>query len=294
MAEPGTDQIMSSHDANRLDFPHLDSIAEILANYKAGEPGHLDGRLIFRPEPFNWDLDSLRAEHPEVPVNTHELFALGMRSQISLGDIVLGLKEIKGDTAAVDYETKRSLYGVVNCRRLRKRKLTSYSFHRHFGQIMSFLWVGTSTGSGLHYDPFDNVLLQLQGKKKLTVFPAEVSNKISKLKYVLLADPLNLFCHKNLKKHRWLNEVPYYEIVLSPGDAVAIPSGAYHTAKALTNDSISINAFVSPKMWKSYSSEFARKDIQLPWWIMNIGILISRWKYYIGKEGWHAGPYEFM
>ena len=46
--------------------------------------------------------------------------------------------------------------------------------------------------------------------------------------------------------------------LLAPGDAVSIPSGAYHAPLATSADSVSINSFLAPAPWRGSFPSFWR------------------------------------
>jgi len=131
--------------------------------------------------------------------------------------------------------------------------------------------------------------LQISGRKRVIVFPAEVSDEISQEHYVELEDENNFFSERNLSKHSWLNRVPYYDVEIGPGEAVIIPSAA------LSFDSISINTFLTPKMNNYVSSQYARKPGKFPWWFTNFKYTLS--KFCFDKFGFpllKRGLYEIM
>ena len=96
---------------------------------------------------------------------------------------------------------------------------------------------GTGGRTRLHVDPWasDACLCQAVGSKRFIMFPPEAG--------ALLSDGqggvVDLDRPDGRRFPHWREAVPVLDEVLSPGDAIFIPAGWYHTAIALT-DSVSI------------------------------------------------------
>ncbi|MGB1594504.1 MAG: hypothetical protein ACPIOQ_17245, partial [Promethearchaeia archaeon] len=58
----------------------------------------------------------------------------------------------------------------------------------------------------------------------------------------------DFFSEEAIAAHPALAAMPYYHVKLAPGDAVSIPSGAYHAPLATSHDSVSINSFLAPSL----------------------------------------------
>lgn len=72
-------------------------------------------------------------------------------------------------------------YAVVNVAELVTRGLcvrVPIPFTAAWRVIHSFAWVGSSAG-GLHFDEMDNILIQLEGRKDVLVYPPELTDAIS-------------------------------------------------------------------------------------------------------------------
>ncbi|MGK7875124.1 MAG: cupin-like domain-containing protein [Xenococcaceae cyanobacterium] len=138
------------------------------------------------------------------------------------------------------------LYGVVNLRRLDALfGQIPFELFADWSMTFLFMWMGYSVG-GLHYDEFDNVLFQVNGTKKVLIFPRKYTDVIDGRHYPRRVTPIGFLSPTVLKEHPWMANIPYYEVDLNPGDAVTIPAYTYHAPLALCHDSISINAFLVP------------------------------------------------
>ncbi|MET8234289.1 cupin-like domain-containing protein [Micromonospora sp. NPDC005298] len=83
----------------------------------------------------------------------------------------------------------------------------------------------------LHVDPWasDAVLCQVTGEKRFVMYPPEAAE--------FLSDGDTLIDVENpddVRFPRWRSIEPVVDATLSPGDAIFIPAGWYHTAVALT------------------------------------------------------------
>lgn len=102
------------------------------------------------------------------------------------------------------------------------------------------LWMGSaSTGSKLHFDTADNILVQVAGHKKLVLISPQHSDMLYP------ASPIDNFSPVNVEKpdlmqYPLFSEVKGMLVHLEPGDAVFIPAKHWHWVKAITS-SISVN-----------------------------------------------------
>lgn len=96
---------------------------------------------------------------------------------------------------------------------------------------------GSGGRTRLHVDPWasDACLCQAAGSKRFIMFPPEAG--------LLLSDSegavVDLDRPDDRRFPRWREAVPVLDEVLTPGDAIYIPAGWYHTAIAVT-DSVSL------------------------------------------------------
>ena len=290
---------MNDYQTNILEAPLVNSIEEILDCYRSGTSGKINGNLIFQPELLKWNASYLENKYPQKKISIHNNFNVKTDtfdySKVLLGALISNLEKIESlRIATMPSSERRELYGVMNAKRILNIEFIKDEFRENFRHSFSFLWVGLSPG-GLHCDYFDNILLQTSGEKLIRVFPATVSDQISKHHYVTMPDSLNLFSGLNREKYDWLNTLPYYEILLKAGDAAIIPSAAYHAPMALTKDSVSINSFFTPKGYSNFSSAYARKEDKYPWWVTNLSIGASKLIFRLtGRVILHTGHYEVI
>lgn len=107
------------------------------------------------------------------------------------------------------------------------------------------IWMGTGgTRTPLHFDSYDNILVQIAGAKYVRVYASGETPKLYVTKNSTHASQGNMSsvdCEReNLDTHPLAKDAKYLEVVLMPGDAIFIPSGEWHYVRSLST-SISIN-----------------------------------------------------
>jgi lysine-specific demethylase 8 len=106
-------------------------------------------------------------------------------------------------------------------------------------------WMGTGgTRTPLHYDTYDNLLVQLVGAKYVRLYPAEETPKLyvgSNKTYGLQGNMSDVDCEmEDFDQHPLVRECNYQEVLLLPGDCLFIPCRCWHYVRSLST-SISIN-----------------------------------------------------
>jgi lysine-specific demethylase 8 len=107
------------------------------------------------------------------------------------------------------------------------------------------IWMGTGgTRTPLHFDTYDNLLVQLVGAKYVRLYKKESGPKlyVSKDKsYGGQGNMSELDCEReDFAKHPSAKDCSYTEVVLFPGDCLFIPSREWHYVRSLST-SVSIN-----------------------------------------------------
>jgi lysine-specific demethylase 8 len=107
------------------------------------------------------------------------------------------------------------------------------------------VWIGTGgTRTPLHFDSYDNLLIQLVGAKYVRLYGITETPKlyVSKDKsYGLQGNISEVDCEmEDFKKHPLAENCPYTEVLLLPGDCLFIPSRHWHYVRSLST-SISVN-----------------------------------------------------
>jgi lysine-specific demethylase 8 len=108
----------------------------------------------------------------------------------------------------------------------------------------SMLWLGPrNTVSPLHYDPLDNLLMQIVGTKRVLLYPPDKSNVsdnnpgwhyagFNGNQYNTSDVDVE---HPNLEKHPNFQTAPTpYECVIGPGDVLYIPAKWWHHVRSLS------------------------------------------------------------
>ena len=192
---------------------------------------------------------------------------------------------------------KLTTYGVANLRRL-----NGFSFHypdvfRKWKTMVHNVWFGTSVG-GLHHDAFDNTLIQLSGRKRVIIYPPNLTDAIAATDVEEHGTgyprfPATTFLSPSaMGRNKYLKYFPYYQVDLEPGDGVIIPGRAYHAATATSYDSISINSFLLPDILKG---PFAHvRSVRKTATLASAFLILNRLSIRLTGRCFRQGPYEFI
>jgi hypothetical protein len=109
------------------------------------------------------------------------------------------------------------------------------------------LWMGSGGNvTYLHFDPMENVLAMLKGRKKLVLIPPDETPHVYPI-----YDPDPLGSAVNLRqpdfeRHPRLKSVTYWEVVLEEGEALFLPMGYWHHV-ASEGLNIAVNVWWAPQ-----------------------------------------------
>ncbi|KAL3918168.1 MAG: hypothetical protein SGILL_004366 [Bacillariaceae sp.] len=100
------------------------------------------------------------------------------------------------------------------------------------------VWMGTGgTRTPLHFDSYDNLLVQIVGAKYVRLYAREHTPKLyvsTNKSYGLQGNMSDLDCEmEDFTKHPLAKDCPYEEVLLLPGDCLFIPSQHWHYRKLL-------------------------------------------------------------
>jgi len=130
-------------------------------------------------------------------------------------------------------------------------------------------WIGGSS-PGFHFDGWDNILIQLSGKKHAIVYSPAVMSQIEKVNIFAKHQALGKLIGETEQK------LDYYEGWLEPGETLIIPCGAMHALNG-NCDSLSLNFFLD-KGPKPRYLRYRYLYFWLLWWRERLSMLISREK----------------
>lgn len=118
----------------------------------------------------------------------------------------------------------------------------------------TFFWFGPKgTFTPIHHDLTNNMLVQILGRKKVTLIPAWQVPWLYNDKGVFSAADFPSF---DEKRHPLMKKITPMEVVIGPGDALFIPVGWWHCVEAL-DVAISIS-FTNFNVPNQFSTEFPR------------------------------------
>ncbi|WP_435277331.1 cupin-like domain-containing protein (plasmid) [Psychrobium sp. nBUS_13] len=119
----------------------------------------------------------------------------------------------------------------------------------------AYLWFGPKgTYTPIHHDLTNNMLVQIVGRKKVTLIPALQVPNIYNDKGVFSAAQFPYF---DKSKHPLMANLTPVEVILNPGEAIFIPLGWWHTVEALdVSISIVFTDFMVPN---HLAAEFPRE-----------------------------------
>lgn len=114
---------------------------------------------------------------------------------------------------------------------------------------LSFIWFGPKgTFTPLHHDLTNNMLLQIYGRKKVTLIPAIQTPHLYNDRWVFsqISDPKKV----DLTQFPHFKQVTPVECVIGPGEALFIPMGWWHTVESLdVSISVSFTHFNAPNQF---------------------------------------------
>ncbi|MDY6929504.1 MAG: cupin-like domain-containing protein [Pseudomonadota bacterium] len=118
----------------------------------------------------------------------------------------------------------------------------------------TFFWFGPKgTFTPIHHDLTNNMLVQIMGRKKVTLIPAWQVPWLYNDKGVFSAAD---FPNLDEKRHPLMKNITPMEVVIGPGEALYIPVGWWHCVESLdVSMSISFTNFNAPN---NFSTEFPK------------------------------------
>jgi len=110
------------------------------------------------------------------------------------------------------------------------------------------IWMGTGgTRTPLHYDSYDNLLVQIVGIKYVRIYMQSETDKLYVMRsnhsssYGYQGNMSQIHCEEeDYDKYPLTRDAAYMETVLFPGDCLFIPSRVWHYVRSLST-SISVN-----------------------------------------------------
>ena len=119
--------------------------------------------------------------------------------------------------------------------------------------ILTNIWIGSNTRSGLHFDNVDNFLAQIYGTKNVILISPNDISFVYPIPSNFHKSPINPF-EPDIKAFPNFKKAKIFEGVLNPGDVLFIPRGWYHYIYS-PQQSISLNCW--------YGSPLTSKDFLL-------------------------------
>lgn len=112
----------------------------------------------------------------------------------------------------------------------------------------NFLWFGPKgVFTPLHHDSTNNMLVQISGRKKVTLIP---SKQVMSLYNVVGVFSAADFPNTDFKKHPLMKNITSVDVIIGPGDSLFIPIGWWHCVEGLdVSISISFTNFNAPNQF---------------------------------------------
>lgn len=115
--------------------------------------------------------------------------------------------------------------------------------HGNVAQINA--WIGTGgTRTPLHFDSYDNLLVQIAGAKYVRLYARSETPKLyvsKQQQYARQGNMSQVDCEReDADQHPLAMNAEYQETLLLPGDCLFIPAGKWHYVRSLST-SISVN-----------------------------------------------------
>jgi hypothetical protein len=155
------------------------------------------------------------------------------------------LEDATNSTLSVAYLAQHPLLDQISelCRdiEMHPRLCASKPLHRN-------IWMGTGgTRTPLHFDSYDNMLVQIVGYKYVRVYGIGETEKLyvirgaSKCDVSAQGNMSAVNCElEDLEAHPLARDAKYQEINLGPGDCLFLPARMWHYVRSLST-SISVN-----------------------------------------------------
>lgn len=125
-------------------------------------------------------------------------------------------------------------------------------------------WAGSGQNiTELHYDPVDNLLAVIKGKKNIVIFPPTESNKLYNasptLTHKSLTHSLVDIQNINISLYPNVLKANYYEGSINEGETLFLPSGYWHVVQSIDLN-FAVNIWWLPKI-----TELFKQPINLFW-----------------------------
>lgn len=155
------------------------------------------------------------------------------------------LEDATNDSSTIGYLAQHPLLDQIpelcNALEMCPRLCTSPLLHRN-------VWMGTGgTRTPLHYDSYDNLLVQIVGYKYVRVYDTAESDKLYTIRGGCESDVSAqgnmsaVNCElEDFEEHPLARDATYQEVYLGPGDCLFLPARMWHYVRSLST-SISVN-----------------------------------------------------
>lgn len=159
-----------------------------------------------------------------------------------------------------------AVLSLFDTSRVIHKELENLSLLSSWKKMAALFWIGGGQ-PGLHFDGWDNILLQLSGKKHVTIYGPKQTGKMKRV-HILAA-------HQDQGKLSAEGEksLDYFEGWLEPGEALVIPCGAMHALNG-ESDSLSLNCFLDGGPRPCYL-RYRYLYFAILWWRERLSMLVS-------------------
>jgi hypothetical protein len=226
-------QLDAGHAA--LDFGNADPALRPFFDhhYRARRPVVFAAGHFEQPPAMLWTFDALMRHWGEVKVEvqnrredptTYEIGSHTHKAQAKFGEFLSAA--LRGQHNRV-YMTANNAGANRELLHLMRHHLSPLPGVLTGEPTQGFLWMGRGSFTPIHHDLTNNLMFQLVGTKRVTLYPPQMHRLLMNERHVYSKYP-----RMDAATARF-NRVQHEEVILRPGEALFIPVGWWHMVEAL-------------------------------------------------------------
>ncbi len=222
---------------------------------KASQPIVATGLSKEWPALKTWSIPFFKQLSQHQTVRLEQGNIMQMQTRFSHSHLANYLNQLETNTIQTSHTPYLSLFNIFDAFPQLSQDVDFSLLKQHKTYSNCFAWLGpANTVTGYHKDASDNMLVQIQGKKRVKLIsPSQTAYMYSSSKYdagstLSRVDDDN-YC---AKQYPLFAKTKAFYTVLTKGDALFIPKGWWHYVRAL-EVSISVNSFACTRLENGYN-----------------------------------------